>query len=98
MTGCDVADALEAAHIRPYSGQSSNLVSNGLLLRADVHTLFDLYLIWVDPASLRMCLPPELQRSSYGELEGKALAVPTSVDQTANPDCLAWHHSQCWWI
>jgi hypothetical protein len=98
MTGCDVADALEAAHIRPYSGQSSNLVSNGLLLRADVHTLFDLYLISVDPASLRMCLAPELQRSSYGELEGKALAVPTSVDQTANPDCLAWHHSQCWWI
>jgi hypothetical protein len=98
MTGCDVADALEAAHIRPYSGQSSNLVSNGLLLRADVHTLFDLYLISVDPASLRMCLAPELRRSSYGELEGKALAVPASVGQTANLDCLAWHHSQCSWV
>ncbi|MBH1483273.1 HNH endonuclease [Stenotrophomonas maltophilia] len=98
MTGCDVADALEAAHIRPYSGQSSNMVSNGLLLRADVHTLFDLYLISVDPASLRMCLAPELRRSSYGELEGKALAIPASVGQTANPDCLAWHHSQCSWV
>lgn len=98
MTGCDVADALEAAHIRPYSGQSSNIVGNGLLLRADVHTLFDLYLISVDPTSLRMRLAPELQRSSYGELEGKALAAPASAGQAANPDCLAWHHSQCSWV
>ena len=44
VTGCDVLQALEAAHISPYLGEQSNHVSNGLLLRADIHTLFDLNL------------------------------------------------------
>src|SRR5205823_2979542 len=45
MTGCDILEVLEAAHIVPYRGPSTNAVSNGLLLRADIHTLFDLGLI-----------------------------------------------------
>lgn len=97
MTGCDVADALEAAHVRPYSGRSSNLVCNGLLLRADVHTLFDLYLLAVDPHSLRLSLAPALRQSSYGDLEGRGLAAPVSVSLSVSIDCLAWHRSQCHW-
>lgn len=97
MTGCDVVDALEAAHIRPYSGQSSNVVSNGLLLRADVHTLFDLYLIAVDPVSLQMSLAPALHQSSYSDLVGKELASPVSATLSASSDSLAWHRSQCAW-
>jgi predicted restriction endonuclease len=46
VTGCDVEVALEAAPIEPYQGPHSNDIANGLLLRADVHPLFDLgYLI-----------------------------------------------------
>lgn len=97
MTGCDVVDALEAAHIRPYSGQSSSVVSNGLLLRADVHTLFDLYLIAVDPVSLQVSLAPALRQSSYSDLVGKELASPASATLSASPDSLAWHRSQCAW-
>ena len=41
ITGCEVPDVLEAAHIFPYRGEDTNKVVNGLLLRADVHTLFD---------------------------------------------------------
>ena len=44
MTGCDVVQALDAAHISPYLGDQSNHVTNGVLLRADIHTLFDLQL------------------------------------------------------
>jgi hypothetical protein len=49
VTGCDVVEALEAAHIIAYLGPKTNYVTNGLLLRADIHTLFDLGLIAVQP-------------------------------------------------
>ena len=48
VTGCPIDDVLEAAHISPYLGEHTNHVTNGLLLRADIHTLFDRGLIKVD--------------------------------------------------
>ena len=45
ITGCEVVEVLEAAHIYPYRGPDTSKVVNGLLLRADVHTLFDSGLI-----------------------------------------------------
>ncbi|MEH1887220.1 MULTISPECIES: HNH endonuclease signature motif containing protein [unclassified Nostoc] len=41
ITNFDAEVALEAAHIIPYSETENNHPSNGLLLRADLHTLFD---------------------------------------------------------
>ncbi len=41
VTNCDIEDVLEAAHISPYNGPSTDQVYNGLLLRTDIHTLFD---------------------------------------------------------
>lgn len=49
ITGCNVEAVLEAAHIIPYQGTDTNHVTNGLLLRADIHNLFDLYLISINP-------------------------------------------------
>jgi predicted restriction endonuclease len=49
ITGCTVLQILEAAHIMPYMGKPTNRVDNGLLLRSDLHTLFDLGLIWNKP-------------------------------------------------
>lgn len=42
ITGCAVTDLLDAAHIARYSGPKSNVTANGLLLRTDIHKLFDL--------------------------------------------------------
>ncbi|WP_409460831.1 HNH endonuclease [Stenotrophomonas maltophilia] len=98
MTGCNIVDALEAAHIRPYSGRTSNVACNGLLLRADVHTLFDIYLISVNPKTLRICLSPALQDSPYSEINDKPLAIPTKGNQKADQSSLAWHASQCLWM
>ncbi len=42
ITGNHIRPTLEAAHIRPVSRAGENRVDNGLLLRSDVHTLFDL--------------------------------------------------------
>jgi putative restriction endonuclease len=41
ITGERTLPVLEAAHIKPYSETGPHLVSNGLLLRSDLHILFD---------------------------------------------------------
>lgn len=78
VTGCDALAALEAAHIVPYCGSKSNHVTNGLLLRADIHTLFDLDLIGVEPNSFIIDLAPALSQTTYWELKGKALSLTES--------------------
>ncbi|WP_428986894.1 HNH endonuclease [Stenotrophomonas lactitubi] len=97
MTGCDAVDALEAAHIIPYRNKSSNAISNGLLLRADVHTLFDLYLIGADADSGEIAIAPALRNSMYGELHGARLTIPCKVDRAASSASLIWHRSRCLW-
>jgi len=89
VTGCDVLEALEAAHIDPYSGPHSNKPSNGLLLRADIHTLFDLNLIGIDPATLTIAVRPTLEKSTYGDLDGKSLFLPSTVAARPNAEALA---------
>ncbi len=48
ITEADTIEVLEAAHITPFSEGGPMTTDNGLLLRSDVHTLFDLGLIAVD--------------------------------------------------
>ncbi|MBL8550121.1 MAG: HNH endonuclease [Hyphomonadaceae bacterium] len=76
ISGCDVEAVLEAAHIVPYRGPHSNRTDNGLLLRADLHTLFDLDLLRIAPWALTVQLDPTLRDSPYGEFDGRALALP----------------------
>jgi putative restriction endonuclease len=52
VTGCELEALLEAAHIAPYRNASHNELSNGLRLRADIHTIYDLYLMEIDPITL----------------------------------------------
>lgn len=84
VSGCDAVEALEAAHIDAYSGKESNQPSNGLLLRADIHTLFDLDLIGIDPTTLTIALGSVLKKTSYSDLQGKPLALP--MDPAARPN------------
>lgn len=73
ITDCEIVDLLEAAHIYPYRSQRDNHASNGLLLRADIHTLFDLHLVAIDPSTLAVCLHPVLHKSEYRGLAGHSL-------------------------
>ncbi len=72
VTGCELVDVLEAAHIDPYRGEGSNHTGNGLLLRADIHTLFDLDLLGIEPDSLRVELHPDIAKE-YGAVVGNTL-------------------------
>jgi hypothetical protein len=94
VTGCDVAEALEAAHIVPYRGPDTNHPSNGLLLRADLHTLFDLGLMAIDSADMRLLLSPRLTGTAYADLAGKQLQLPDEQSQAPSKEALDMH--RCW--
>jgi len=76
MSDCDCVDALEAAHIQPYNGEKTNHVQNGLLLRSDLHVLFDLGKIGVDASNFSIIVGDKIKKTHYGELHGKPLRVP----------------------
>jgi hypothetical protein len=92
VTDCTVLAILEGAHIIPYSagGTASNIVPNGLLLRTDVHTLFDRGLLWVDTENV-VQIGPELEGSEYMPLRGRKLRLPTRRADHPHPDRLAHH-------
>lgn len=75
ITGCSTAEALQAAHIEPYDGRATNKTSNGLLLRADLHTLFDKGLLWIN-ADYSVSFADEVTDSAYRRLAGRALTLP----------------------
>lgn len=73
ISGCSLVDALEAAHIVPYRGQKDNEPSNGLLLRTDLHTLFDLDLLGIEPSTLRVHVRERARLGGYNEFDGAQL-------------------------
>lgn len=75
MSGSPVVETLEAAHIVPYQGPGTNHVSNGLLLRADFHTLFDMGLLAVDHETLRILVASRLNGTEYEPMRGQNLYV-----------------------
>ncbi|MDQ0504190.1 HNH endonuclease [Xanthobacter agilis] len=93
MTRCKTQWVLEAAHIVPYRGLKTNAVSNGLLLRADVHTLFDLGLISVDPKILKTKVSNILSGSEYEELDGRELSLPSRSTHYPSIAALEYHYS-----
>lgn len=91
ISGCTVRAVLEAAHILPYRGPHTNEVSNGLLLRADLHTLFDLGLISIDPETFRVLVAPSMDESEYASLTGRRLRMPDRPEWRPNPAALEAH-------
>jgi putative restriction endonuclease len=96
VTGCAVEPILEAAHIRPYVGTETNVTCNGLLLRADLHTLFDLGLICVNHA---YCLDvaDRLSGTEYEKLAGHKLKLPSVKSDWPSEQALAWHRKEHDW-
>lgn len=90
VTGCSIEPLLEAAHIHPYLGPQTNHVTNGLLLRADIHTLFDLGLLAVD-FEHRVVGAEILLESDYAALIGKPLGLPASAADRPSDKALEWH-------
>jgi putative restriction endonuclease len=97
ITGESTLPTLEAAHIKPYSEQGVNEVSNGMLLRSDFHKLLDVGLVTVTPA-LRVEVSPRIKEEwfngkVYYRLHGQPLAsMPDNISQHPNANFLQWHN------
>jgi hypothetical protein len=81
ITDCDTEDALEAAHIRTYQGSDDNSLYNGILLRADIHTLFDLGYICVRTTTNRVAISKKLAGTVYQKFHGKPVRMPPFADK-----------------
>jgi putative restriction endonuclease len=88
--------ALEAAHIRPFALTATHDIRNGLLLRSDVHRLFDKGYLTVTPEHKVEASPRMHEDFNDGEnymrLHGGTVWVPESADLRPNPETLRWHN------
>lgn len=94
ITDCDLEAAIEAAHIIPYQGTATNHPANGLPLRADIHTLFDLHLISINPDSYEVVIASELIGTCYQELAGRKLKRPKLEVAIPSQDALGEHYQE----
>jgi putative restriction endonuclease len=87
---------LEAAHIVPYGQGGAHEVSNGLLLRSDLHRLFDLGYVTVTP-ELRVEVSGRLRGEfengrTYYPMHGTPVTVPADPRSHPDPNLLRWHN------
>lgn len=94
ITACDVTEALEACHIRPYNGEKTNHVTNGLLLRADLHILFDKKLLAIDLEKKMVLLAPELKDTAYDFLDRANVRLPAREACWPNREALEMHRKE----
>lgn len=73
ITGESIAQVLEAAHIFMHSKSGLNHNGNGILLRSDIHRLFDANLLAIDPKSLKLKIAKELAGTNYAKFSGKKI-------------------------
>ncbi|WP_326568052.1 YDG/SRA domain-containing protein [Amycolatopsis rhabdoformis] len=91
VTGPAPKQVLQAAHLRAFADHGTHKRSEGLLLRSDIHSLFDAGLLAVDTADNTVVVAPSLRtHTTYGPLAGTALLVPAGLmpDRAALDD----HH------
>lgn len=95
VTGNKIRPVLQAAHIRPLPAGGEHRLDNGLLLRSDVHTLYDRGYLAVDPQH-RLLVSPRL-RDEFGNGErfyanvGQRIALPSRRADRPNREFLEWH-------
>jgi putative restriction endonuclease len=95
VTGGKVLPALDAAHIKPYSAGGFHTKPNGILLRKDIHSVFDAGYVTVDEHYRFMVSRKVKEIYNNGEeylrLAGKVLRLPTNKSDWPDPDFLQWH-------
>ena len=91
-----VLPALDAAHIRPYADGGEHKKSNGILLRKDIHCVFDAGYATID-AKNRFVVSNKVKEvfnngEEYRRLHGKALRLPEKALDRPDPNYLRWHN------
>jgi putative restriction endonuclease len=90
--------ALEAAHIRDYRDVQEHTIKNGILLRADIHKLFDAGYVTVTPDfhfSVSRRIKEEFENGrDYYKLDGTVIRLPKDVVNQPLADALRWHNEE----
>ena len=95
ITGGRVLPALDAAHIQAYGSGGEHSVSNGLLLRRDIHSVFDAGYLTFDE-DLRVVVSDRVRTefnngNEYRRLQGQKLRLPPNPSYHPDPARLEWH-------
>lgn len=87
--------ALEAAHVKPFAAGGANSLPNGLLLRADIHRLFDMGYVTVTPDHVfrvsERLMDDFHNGREYLRHHGQPVALPESAADRPSPELLDWH-------
>lgn len=89
ISQCSVLMVLDAAHVTPYLGLHTNTTSNGILLRTDLHALWDQALIAVNPATMQTSISPALRDPYYQELNDFPIFQPVALSSRLSRHALA---------
>lgn len=97
ITGEKTLPALEAGHIKPYAEAGPHRIDNGILLRSDLHNLFDLGYMTISldyRVEISRRIREEFENGRhYYALHGQKLAVlPDDVSARPAREFLEWHH------
>jgi len=91
-----VLPALEAAHIKPFSAGGEHKIENGILLRSDIHKLFDAGYVTVTGDhhfEVSRRIHEEFDNGKhYYTFHGKRIHVPLESRFKPSPECLDWHN------
>jgi putative restriction endonuclease len=98
ITGERTLPALDAAHIKPFAAAGENRVPNGLLLRSDLHRLFDRGYLTVGP-DLKVAVSRRIREEFengrlYYAMDGTSLRVPNRSEFRPDPMALEWHSEE----
>lgn len=96
ITGERVLPVLEAAHVKPYADGGPHRVDNGLLLRSDLHTLFDRGYLTVTQdfhVEVSRRIREEFQNGKeYYALHGESLRPPAKAQARLSVENIRWHN------
>lgn len=96
ITGERTLPALDAAHIRPFSEGGSHEASNGILMRRDIHSLFDLGYVTVSP-DMKFEVSKKIREEfdngrHYYALHGSEIVLPAEPNRRPDQSALTWHN------
>lgn len=93
ITNEDTLEVLEASHIQDYKNDNSNHHQNGLLLRADLHKLFDVGLVRIDE-DYTVIVDDRVTSEYYRRYNGICLRLPKDNENYPSKDALRDHNEQ----
>jgi putative restriction endonuclease len=96
LSGGRVLPALDAAHIRPFADGGPHAKSNGILLRKDIHSVFDTGYATID-ADYRFVVSDKVKSvfnngNEYRKLHGTRIRLPQNPTDQPAKDLLRWHN------